>query len=163
SVGHRAHEGGEEFLAIAAHGTRGDAQGYMDKEKPCHGGRESDASEQACEDDHKYASSVLAHGASPFVYVGRQPQLLSAAGSRSPPCHASALPARHACAGTLWGPMVPQVLCVPLGSDIQVMLVAQLSRATGCPDDHAGERLHICYVVKHDACRSLCGVFLHTL
>jgi hypothetical protein len=53
--------------------------------------------------------------------------------------------------------------CKNAGSDIQVMLAARRSLAKGCPDDHAGERLHIFYVVKRYTWRSLLGVFLHTL
>jgi hypothetical protein len=83
-VGDGAHEGGKEFLTIAAHRTGGHAQSQMGKGVPPHDGPESDASEQAREDHQKYASSVLAHCSSPFVSLRRQPEILSATGSPPP-------------------------------------------------------------------------------
>jgi hypothetical protein len=67
-----AHESGEEFLTIAAHRTSSHTQGQMGKEEPPHDGPDSDASEQACEDHQKYASSVLAHRPLPFRVRGSQ-------------------------------------------------------------------------------------------
>jgi hypothetical protein len=54
----------------------------MGKEEPSNDSPDCDASEQTCEDDQKYSSSVLAHDASPFVSLNRKPKLLNAAGSR---------------------------------------------------------------------------------
>src|SRR5262245_49117786 len=101
-VGDGAHEGGKEFLAIAAHRTSGHTQSYMSKEEPHHDSPEANGSEQACEDHQKYASSVLAHRPPPFVSLGCTPTILSAAGRRrAPPCQAYVLQASHTFAGTL--------------------------------------------------------------
>src|SRR5262249_26945821 len=66
-VRHGPHEGGEEFLAIAAHWTGSNAYGQMCKEEPCHDGSEPDESQETDEDHYTHSLSVSRHCFPPFV------------------------------------------------------------------------------------------------
>src|SRR5262249_42483605 len=62
-----AHEGGQEFLAIAAHWTSGNLQVYMGKKEPGNDGPEPDESQETGDDHQTPMPSVIQHRSAPFI------------------------------------------------------------------------------------------------
>src|SRR5262245_12793419 len=62
-----ADEGGQAFLAIAAHGSSSNLQVYREEKEPCNDGPAPDESQETGDDHQTYRPSVFRHRFAPFV------------------------------------------------------------------------------------------------